>query len=113
MPGICPVCRGEIEPLAAIIGPYHAGCAPMAEDSTPQAAAPEPAAAEHRMREALLEIHHGLRFYFISGGAVSRHDLQSMIRETQQHIEAVRDVVWSPEPEDETSEPLPPMDGNF
>ena len=25
----CPVCKKEIEPLAAIIGPYHAGCAPI------------------------------------------------------------------------------------
>ena len=26
---ICPICSREIEPLAAVIGPYHAGCAPV------------------------------------------------------------------------------------
>ena len=25
----CPVCNREIEPLAAVVGPYHAGCAPV------------------------------------------------------------------------------------
>ncbi len=119
MPGICPVCRGEIEPLAAIIGPYHAGCAPMAEDSTPQAAAPEPAAAERRMRQALLEIHHELSWYSAAGGAISRHDLESTIRQIKKHIEAVSDVVWPPDTEGEredmieANKPLPPMDDNF
>jgi hypothetical protein len=31
MAGICPVCKRELEPLAAVIGPYHAGCAPLKE----------------------------------------------------------------------------------
>lgn len=28
---ICPVCKIEIAPLAAVIGSYHAGCAPLKE----------------------------------------------------------------------------------
>lgn len=34
MRNICPVCKKEIEPLAAIIGKWHAGCAPLKEIPT-------------------------------------------------------------------------------
>ena len=47
-----------------------------------------------RLRQALEDIDHKLRWFTQTQGAVSREDLVSMIRETKAIIESLRDLIY-------------------
>lgn len=71
---------------------------------------PDPADEPELMRNALKEIQQDLSWFFACAGHVSRDDMMMMIRDAQKRIDAVRPVVWPPDPNWTEPEPL---DDNF
>lgn len=60
---------------------------------------PDPSQEPNLMREALQKIYEDTDFFSSAGGAVSRHDMASMIRSARRRIDNIRLTVWPEEGE--------------